>query len=38
MEESLISWFVLFFGSIAGGLAFVRTALNELESRKNEPN
>lgn len=38
MEESLVSWFILFFGSIMGGLAFVRAALNELESRKHEPN
>lgn len=36
MEESIVSWFILFVSTIAGGAAFIRAALNELESRKSE--
>lgn len=37
MEESLVSWCVLFAGAVVGAFLFVRTALAELEERKNEP-
>ncbi len=37
MEESIVSWIVLFAGTVVGAFLFVRAALAELEERKNEP-
>ena len=36
MEESIVSWFILFACSIAGCVVLIRAAVKELESRKNE--
>lgn len=36
MEDSIVSWFVLFVSSISGAVFFIRAALAELESRKSD--
>ena len=38
MEDSVISWFILFAGAMVGASLLIRAALAELEARKNEPN